>query len=168
DVAKSGNTVVTYEGAPKPAEWGLSVPATLNLNKNDKKWYFNNAKVAILDSTGGEYSGKTPQKFIVSGTSSVVKNDKVGMTADPQKNNYLAPLNMYVANQGDNEPASPASGSFQTTQTTNTLQNIEFDSSKGKVYKYIQFALWKDDLTENDQKKTLSSTISWTASEKTP
>ncbi|MEY8515308.1 hypothetical protein, partial [Lactococcus taiwanensis] len=33
DVAKNGDTVVTYEGATKPAEWGLSVPSTIQLDK---------------------------------------------------------------------------------------------------------------------------------------
>ena len=37
DVAKDGQTTVTYEGAPTPAEWGISVPSSLVLSDEVKQ-----------------------------------------------------------------------------------------------------------------------------------
>ncbi|WP_242328091.1 hypothetical protein, partial [Lactococcus lactis] len=65
DVAKNGDTVVTYDGAPKPAEWGLSVPATVKFDKDAKTQYYNslikfgNLQVAIVDENGTNFKDST-------------------------------------------------------------------------------------------------------------
>ncbi|MCW2279543.1 hypothetical protein, partial [Lactococcus lactis] len=66
DVTKNGDTVVTYEGAPKPAEWGLSVPATVKLDKEAGDSMYGNAKVSIVDSdTATTFKGNEDKTFRV-------------------------------------------------------------------------------------------------------
>ncbi|MEY8521235.1 hypothetical protein [Lactococcus taiwanensis] len=111
DVDKSGDTVITYEGAPKPVEWGLSVPATIKLeNKislNGRDICYGNGKVAIVNEEGQSLVDASKDRtFSVSGNCDSMMGD---LFLKNVKKTAKAPCDLYATfpnNQGDPEPVT--------------------------------------------------------------
>ncbi|MCW2282186.1 hypothetical protein [Lactococcus lactis] len=157
DAAKNGETVVTYDGTPQPAEWGLSVPATVKLDKNGnvgtEPGVYGVGKLAIVTETGADYEDSVKDHtFNVYGS---VSADKIGEK----------PLYFGTGNQGDAEPTS-----WIGTPQNNLADDLDFDfvtkadGSNVAPNLYINFGVKDGDAgTVNVGDST---TISWTAAEK--
>ncbi|MCW2282225.1 hypothetical protein [Lactococcus lactis] len=155
DAAKNGETVVTYDGTPQPAEWGLSVPATVKLDKNGnvdtEPGVYGVGKLAIVTETGADYKDSVKNHvFNVHGS---VSADKIGEK----------PLYFGAGNQGNAEPTSWV-GTPQDN-LTNGLDIMLTTTTSGSVAPnlYINFGVKDEDAgTVNVGDST---TVSWTAAE---
>ncbi|MCW2280409.1 hypothetical protein [Lactococcus lactis] len=174
DVAKNGETVVTYESAPKPAEWGLSVPSTIRLDKvadsGDSRW--GTGKLEIVSEDGSTFQDKTKDRtFSIDGEPAHLSPDnkdvfmifKDGVTSSEP----LEKCSVYIKtlDQGATElTAWPE----QATTSISALKNIEIvsmsNNSKspsrilGLKARCPYTIIWRNNLT---------NTIQWTATEKT-
>ncbi|MEY8515264.1 hypothetical protein [Lactococcus taiwanensis] len=156
DTSKSGDTVVTYEGAPQPAEWGLSVPASVKLDKSGNvgtdPGTYGIGKLAIVTETGSDYVDSVKDHtFNVYGTGTSEIGNK--------------PLYVGAGNQGDAEPTT-----WIGSASNNFGDDLDFDfvtkadGSNVQPTMYINFGVKdKDSGTVNVGDST---TISWTATEK--
>ena len=178
DTTKSGNTVVSYTGtAPQPKDWGISVPATVNLSENSTGTTvlkYGNAKLAIVNADGTTDFTDTSanHKFTISGQSQYVNNGGgfgpfLMYLNDPDtpsiQDNFLY---AYPLSQGVT-PTSDVTWTSEADANPTRIQNLEIDSNTTNntpTERYVQFAANK----EKAGTQTLSDTISWTASETTP
>ncbi|WP_242327898.1 hypothetical protein [Lactococcus lactis] len=173
DVAKAGDTVVTYEGAPQPAEWGLSVPASINLDKvsdiDGAKIHYGNLKVAVVDAQGQSLVDATKDRtFSVSGKGTganggLAFDDGSGNKSD----NFL--FAAYAGNQGDTEPTDMTKSVWDVAANTATALDSDIitkaDGSNAKSEKWVQFGV--DEAKSGfDKAGHYTETISWTATEK--
>ncbi|MEY8515021.1 hypothetical protein [Lactococcus taiwanensis] len=171
DVTKAGDTVITYEGAPKPAEWGLSVPATINMDKkadNDRRAY-GNGKVAIVNEDGTAFTDKTKARtFKVVGS---------GVNKDSNNQNVLVDANKGTAttahlfarfeDQGGEQPTALISGVGDTAADSKddvltTVLESKIDNSIA-THRWLQVNVF----TERLQGQNVKTTLSWTATEET-
>ncbi|MCW2282231.1 hypothetical protein [Lactococcus lactis] len=173
DVAKNGDTVVTYEGAPKPAEWGLSVPANVKLDKSSNvagsNIHYGNMKVGIVDDQGQSLVDATKDRtFSVSGKGTGTNGNLSFTDKSGQKyNNFLYAA--YTGNQGDSEPTTMTKAVWDaaSNDATKLVSNFETkaDGSNANAEKWVQFGV--NEAKQGFNKNTnYSETISWTATEK--
>ena len=177
DTTKSGDTVVSYTGtAPQPKDWGISVPATVNLSENSTGTTilkYGNAKLAIVNADGTSDFTDTSanHKFTISGQSQYATTTAeygplmyLGDSSQPyNQEDYLY---AYPLPQGS-APTSDVTWTSEQNAWPSRIQNLEIDSNTTNstpTERYVQFAVNK----EKAGTKTLSNTISWTASETTP
>ena len=185
DTTKSGDTIVSYTGtAPQPKDWGISVPATVNLSETEKAAAFNNLGVtgtrkygsgnlSIVDANGAAFEDPSGNRtFSVSGTSQVTANQEWLMMKD--SNGNTVDLAFGVTDQGRNNPAviQQVMDNVKDNNVKN-LQNITFTSnSQGNTSKPLTrgVAFFANTASKAplDLSKSYSDTISWTASETTP
>ncbi|WP_242328189.1 hypothetical protein [Lactococcus lactis] len=169
DVAKAGDTVVTYEGAPKPAEWGLSVPATVKLDKEANDSMYGNAKVSIVDSdTATTFKGNEDKTFLVRLKSQYLnRGHMILRNAKDQKISAAMYTSRTPQSANEDEPtgwATPTDGG-STNRETSTEIAAPADGSV-KASRWFQF------IGEHVKKLTpagdsMTDTLSWTAIEKT-
>ncbi|MGV8958740.1 hypothetical protein [Lactococcus lactis] len=170
DVAKAGDTVVTYEGATKPAEWGLSVPSTIKLNEGTctaqgNLYLVKNCKINIVKTDGSDYSDPQDKTFILKGNMS---NDGylVGKVDTSQK----VQLQAKIMDIGDDHEKDDKLINTMGAVLGDELQqeNIEIpyksDGSQ-KAERYIKFIASKGQLQKAADQ--LQTSVSWTATEKT-
>ncbi|MCW2282234.1 hypothetical protein [Lactococcus lactis] len=172
DAAKNGETVVTYDGAPQPAEWGLSVPATVKLDKeastnSTNKFAYSNSKIAIVSQDGSEFEDSNKDRtFTVNGTSANIDAANNNMLLKGADNSTVRML-AHVYNQGT---AANSNWDMQSSNANaDNLHNIDITSSKDgnstkKTERNIQFG---GDVALMTAHTNYSNTISWTANEKT-
>ncbi|MGV8956936.1 hypothetical protein [Lactococcus lactis] len=171
DVAKNGDTVVTYEGAPKPAEWGLSVPATIKLDKTtdggNTAW--SSGKFEIVKDDGSTFSDTSKDRtFTISGTpkENVGSADRFYLFEDginTQGKDKIEVM-MKAQDQGASEPtnwATAASGSSIALSQATFDINSKSDGSVAPS-RYWVAGIHREPL----QKLNYSNTMSWTATEK--
>ncbi|MEY8515298.1 hypothetical protein [Lactococcus taiwanensis] len=173
DVAKAGDTVITYEGAPKPAEWGLSVPASVKLDKvsdvNGAKIHYGNMKVAVVDAQGQVLVDASKDRtFSVAGKGTGTNGNLVFADSSGKKfDNYLYAA--YAGNQGDAEPATMTKtiwdAASNKADTLNSDIITKADGSNAKSEKWLQFGVNEAKQGFN-VKDSYTETISWTATEK--
>uniref|UniRef100_UPI001F5806C6 hypothetical protein n=1 Tax=Lactococcus lactis TaxID=1358 RepID=UPI001F5806C6 len=169
-----GETVVTYDGTPQPAEWGLSVPATVKLDKevNDDSMY-GNAKIAIVSTdTNTDFKGDADQTFVVSG--SALYKDEHGLLQlkNAKDQSIVTGLFGMLENQTATgaEPTGWGKPGGLRFQDEAKLKNIEIQAPVDgslKTSRWLQFygvSVKGLALTEGD---SMTTTISWTATEKT-
>lgn len=175
---RNGNTTVTYEGAPQPAEWGLSVPTTVKLDKplaNDKKnegiAMYGNVKIAIVATeTNTDFKGNTDKTFVVNGSALYkttngllelvnvkdhTKSVKMFGLLKPQTADGAEPTTMSEESEG------------QDFDNESGLKNIEIQAPVDgslKTYRWLQFL--GQNLKITPEGDSMTNTISWTAAEK--
>ncbi|MEY8515295.1 hypothetical protein, partial [Lactococcus taiwanensis] len=164
-------TVVTYEGAPQPAEWGLSVPASVKLDNetsttSTNKFAYSNSKIAIVSQDGSDFEDNSKDRtFNVNGVSANVNSVNNNMLLKGSDNSTTRML-AHVYNQGVS--ASTGWDEQSSNATVSNIQNIEFTSSKDgnsskKLERGVQFGA---DIYKITPDINYSNTISWTATEK--
>ncbi|MGV8957630.1 hypothetical protein [Lactococcus lactis] len=172
DVAKNGDTVVTYEGAPKPAEWGLSVPSTIRLDKvadsGNTRW--GTGKLEIVSEDGSTFQDKTKDRtFSIDGTPTLVsprasKTFMIFKDEDASTNGCM--VYVKALDQGATEPTAWPG---QADASISALKNIEIVSMSNNskspsrilglgAYESNDPLVWTHNFT---------NTIQWTATEKT-
>lgn len=155
----------------KPAEWGLSVPATINMNQkadNNKRAY-GNGKVAIVNEDGTAFIDKTKARtFEIVGS---------GVNKDSNNQNILVDANTGAAttahlsarfeDQGGEQPTALISGVGDTVADSKddaltTVLESKIDNSIAP-HRWLQVNVFTDKL----QGQNIKTTLSWTATEKT-
>ncbi|MEY8515304.1 hypothetical protein AALA94_10630, partial [Lactococcus taiwanensis] len=180
DVDKSGDTVITYEGAPKPAEWGLSVPAALNLTEDETdanldknhapEVKYNIGTVEIVSVDGTEFADQTSDRvFRVNVTSKYTggqNNDYMRM-ANKTDNTQLVPLLVKVSDQGGNFADYQAGSASNITNFNNALVfKSKTDQSNPRMKKDVLFVVNQEAATLiNTNNAGLENTLTWTALE---
>ncbi|MEY8515260.1 hypothetical protein [Lactococcus taiwanensis] len=162
DAAKNGDTVVTYDGTPQPAEWGLSVPATVKLdasgevisvaNRQNYPVTYGTGQVKIIQEDGSDYP--TGKSFTVDAQATRLA------TADGSS------VNLYALKHGTSEPADHLGNIDNAWLTGGNSGSLEFDANSRS--NWVSFSVKDRDLTSQQLiNQKLNSTISWTATEKT-
>ncbi|MEY8521335.1 hypothetical protein, partial [Lactococcus taiwanensis] len=169
DVAKSGNTVVTYEGAPKPAEWGLSVPAAVKFDKNAKTQYsgspikFGNLQVSIVNETGTSFKDSTQDhnfEIVPKGTNLNSKGVSTVKSADGAIEKVYYSL---ALKQGQAAPTDDMDYAKSGNWATTTIETKADGSNVNPSVDY-QIGIGANGLQGISTQ--LTDTVSWTATEK--
>ncbi|MGV8958739.1 hypothetical protein [Lactococcus lactis] len=170
DVAKNGDTVVTYEGAPKPAEWGLSVPSTVKFDKDAKTRYidapikFGNLQVAIVDENGTSFKDSTKDhnfEIVPKGTNFDNKGVSTIKSADGSIGRIYYSL---ALKQGQAAPTDDMDYANSGNWATTTIETKADGSNVNPTVDY-QIGIGANGLVSVSTQ--LTDTISWTATEKT-
>ncbi|WP_242328171.1 hypothetical protein [Lactococcus lactis] len=184
DVTKNGDTVVTYEGAPKPAEWGLSVPANLELKDEpgaesmqpgDVYLAIKNCKLSIVKEDGTDYTDTQDRTFNLKGE--VANEGYLVGTKDPTKKTALEAKIMDVGapDEKDDEfngyGISGADLKNQTIEATYKADGSQKAERYVKLYSFLRTdssinKVGVKDLIEAGS-GSLQTSVSWTATEKT-
>ncbi|MGV8956348.1 hypothetical protein [Lactococcus lactis] len=173
DVAKNGDTVVTYEGAPKPAEWGLSVPSTIKLDKETDsgttKWGYG--KIAIVKEDGSEFSDTTKDRtFRIAGVPKLGSDSAFYLYQDNDVTKasvkaMITPLAQGAADPVDWKVASVNSG-FSVKLCANFDIDAKSDNSIPPSRNWV-IGIHDDGGSSIIKKYNYSNTMAWTATEKT-
>ncbi|MEY8515274.1 hypothetical protein, partial [Lactococcus taiwanensis] len=173
--------VVTYEGAPQPAEWGLSVPASVKLDKiatNDSNLAYGDAKLAIVGEDGNDSftDVNKDHSFVVSGALNGITGSTMTLVnnGDTSQHTYL----MAKALSQGTAATENVSMDIRNAMKSN-IENIEIISKTDNSTtpeRYMQFGVHKQRTSEggseigadakNENGAGLSATIAWTAAEK--
>lgn len=175
DAAKNGETVITYEGAQKPEEWGLSVPATVNLDKipsnGSAASRYGNAKLAIVSSDANtDFKGTTDKTFVING-SVLYKNGDGKMLFKNAKDESIT-TDMYGMLDSQTadaaEPTAWNDPAGQRSENESLLKNIEIQApADGSLKPARWLQIYGDDVaTITPEGDSMTNTISWTANEK--
>ena len=179
DTSKLGETVVTYEGAPQPAEWGLSMPANLNLTKDvsdttlnstHPEVKYNIGTVEIVGTDDSEFVDRTSDRtFRVNVTSKYMggQDNKYMRMVNKTDNTQMVPLMAKVGNQGVNVTDYQATPEAKL-ETFNSALVFESksDQSNPRVKKDVVFAVVQEVAAQaNTNNAGLDNTLSWTATE---
>ncbi|WP_242326930.1 hypothetical protein [Lactococcus lactis] len=172
DVAKAGDTVVTYEGAPKPAEWGLSVPSTVKLDEGTSNagqsgiFTSKNCKLSIIKEDGTDYTDTQDKTFNINGS---VEN--AGKLIGTKDTSIKVDLNVYISKVGDSNEKEDTFVGYGISGSTLKDQNIEAtykaDGSQ-KAERYVKlYAATQQLQSVTKDGENLQTSVSWTATEKT-
>ncbi|MGV8956354.1 hypothetical protein [Lactococcus lactis] len=169
DVAKNGDTVVTYEGVPKPAEWGLSVPATVKLDTEVNGYKIHNDKIEIVKVDGSTFEDTTTDhNFSISGTVKNLGANNKPVLVNVNDSTKTTPLLLGVTSQGASDPGI---GSLDIRPNTSKISNIAIstkqDNSSSAPHVYLRSAVTKSKAESAANGADLNTTISWTVTEKT-
>lgn len=170
DVAKNGDTVVTYEGTPTPADWGLSIPATVKFDKDAKTRYnnasikFGNLQVAIVDENGTSFKDSTKDhsfEIVPKGTNINSKGVSTIKSADGSIEKVYYSL---ALKQGQAAPTDDMNYANSGSWATTTIKTKADGSNVNPTVDY-QIGIGANGLKSISTQ--LTDTISWTATEKT-
>lgn len=178
----SGSLEVTVTQT-KPAEWGLSVPTTVKLDKeyldSSKLTMCGNAKLEIVNEDGSTFKNdqknhtfeitgsgayKVSSGFISNGN---VLKDKDGNVLSNTIDGFSPTpvfLEFAYANQGEAEPKNLLESPGFTDDALKTTIESKTDNSIAP-HKWLQFSI--NFSSKQKIEKNASTTIRWTATEKT-
>lgn len=170
DVAKAGDTAITYEGAPKPAEWGLSVPSTVKLDEGTSNtgqsglFTSKNCKLSIVKENGTDYTDTQDKTFNINGS---VEN--AGKLIGTKDTSIKSDLNVYISKVGDSNEKEDTFEGYGISGSTLKDQNIEAtykaDGSQ-KAERYVKLYAFTQDLQNKTKDgENLQTSVSWTATE---
>lgn len=173
DTTKSGNTVVSYTGtAPKPKDWGISVPSAVDLSTEEGNFAgishvnYGTGELSIVTAEGSSFEDPSRNRsFSVSGTSQYVAYENMCIPPINQTSDLRTAPWLYasIADQGAVKPTGIPSNASSDPKT---IQNITFESkadgnSHSPLTRYITFAA----NVSNNRNVNYSDKISWTAKE---
>lgn len=175
DSSKSGNTVVTLDAVPQPVEWGLSVPASLTL---DKTYSASDGTILAYDSNQISITKEDGTNFKDDGQD---RSFKVGFTSEFESNGYMRIKNAntessitltgIVHRQGFEYPEHSDNNVIVNSAGIENVANAlsfesKADGSNEKMTKTIEFYVAKNKADNiNTNGAGLRNTISWTATE---
>lgn len=166
DVAKNGQTTVTYEGAPQPAEWGLSVPATVKLDHKSGYVSYGNAKIEIVDKNGTAFKDSTKEHTFDIAGSSANKNSGDQMILVDENTGVSLDEKLFAKFGNQGEEASETKVGINTalsdSSSESALKTTIVSKTDNSVapHNWIQFQTYASCLQNG------KNTISWTATEK--
>ncbi|WP_242327900.1 hypothetical protein [Lactococcus lactis] len=172
DVAKNGETVVTYDGTPQPVEWGLSVPSTIKLDKfadnNTTAW--SCGKVEIVKADGSTFSDTSKDRaFTVSGTPQKMHDhdDRFYLFENGTDGGLKLPAMMTALPQG---AAEPTTWKEACVNSGLDLRRATFNINSHADGSVAPSRYWVAGLHDGSgghlPKLDLSNTMLWTATEK--
>lgn len=168
DTKKAGDTIVSYTAQVQPKQWGISVPANVDLGKNES--YPNclqaNATLSIVTDTGALFTDVKIHTFNVSGNfTTPVVDDQFCFVNNEDKQQVKGQLRLF--NQGDTvKDWGTAGGTYTTTEGLKSIVIKSYDDKHVAPSRVVQFEGDKDKLeAANKNNAGLSARISWTAKE---
>lgn len=190
DTKKEGDTVVSYTApAPKPKDWGISVPASVELNKeegvstsisNDPRRTvtvmlpaeYGEGQLSIVDADGKTFADPSKDRtFTVSATSADTdgeNNDwvlkaKDGTLATLLVNKQNVDMGLKFYQPSDNNPCNFNYVSNANGKGSVVSSTVTFAATLQTFDKGSQYKK----IQGMDRNKNYSDTISWTAKETT-
>ncbi|MGV8956345.1 hypothetical protein [Lactococcus lactis] len=166
DAAKNGDTVVTYDGTPQPAEWGLSVPATIKLDKitDSGQTAWGSEKLEIVKDDGSTFSDTSKDRtFTISGTpKNLTEANRFTLHGE---NNLAINTMMNALPQGEGEPTEWRKASAGSNMT---LDKATFDIISKSDGSTTPSRYWVVGIHDGAGLKPVnySNTMAWTATEK--